>query len=98
MWEDLREAEAAVGAALPALPPERARAALAQLLLMAASDWPFLVTSGTAADYAGERFATHRDRLQALLAAPADAALPDWAALDLAGVELDAAWWQEPNA
>jgi len=93
MWEDLRRAEAAVDAALPALPPHRARAALAQLLLLAASDWPFLVTTGTAADYASERFRLHRDRLHELLAGGGDAALPAWAAEDLAGLEIDPAWW-----
>jgi 1,4-alpha-glucan branching enzyme len=93
MWEDLRRAEEAVDAALPALPPDRARAALAQLLLLAASDWPFLVTTGTAADYASERFRLHRDRLHELLAGTGDAALPGWAAEDLAGLEIDPAWW-----
>jgi 1,4-alpha-glucan branching enzyme len=100
MWEDLRRAEEAVDAALPALPPARARAALAQLLLLAASDWPFLVTTGTAADYASSRFRLHRDRLHELLAAAddGDAALPAWAAEDLTGLQLDADWWKEEVA
>ncbi|HEV8630668.1 MAG TPA: 1,4-alpha-glucan branching protein domain-containing protein, partial [Thermoanaerobaculia bacterium] len=92
----LRLAEEATGRALPALAPARARAALAQLLLLAASDWPFLVTTGTAADYAAERFRRHRDRLHELLAAPAGAALPPWAGEDLAGLALEPAWWSEP--
>ena len=92
MWEDLRRAEEAVDRTLPSLSPERARAALAQLLLLAASDWPFLVTTGTAADYASERFRLHRDRLHELLA-DGGAALPAWTREDLAGLEIDPAWW-----
>jgi 1,4-alpha-glucan branching enzyme len=94
MWEDVRRAEEAVHRALPTLPPARARAALAQLLLLAASDWPFLVTTGTASDYAAARFSRHRDRLHELLADPGSPTLPDWVAEDLAGVELDPAWWE----
>ena len=30
-----------------------------ELLLMQASDWPFLMTTGTARDYAGQRFSAH---------------------------------------
>jgi 1,4-alpha-glucan branching enzyme len=95
MWEELRTAEEDVHRALPVLPAGRARAALKQLLLLAASDWPFLVTTGTAADYAAERFRSHRGRLAELLAGDADDVLPAWAAEDLAGVEVDPAWWRE---
>jgi 1,4-alpha-glucan branching enzyme len=93
MWDELRAAEEDVHRALPSLPPTRARATLKQLLLLAASDWPFLVTTGTAADYAAERFRGHRERLRELLAGGADDVLPDWAAEDLAGVDVDPAWW-----
>ena len=95
MWRDLRAAEEGVAAALAAgLDGPRARAALAQLLLLAASDWPFLVTTGAAADYAAARFRTHRDRLAALLAPPAaDRPLPAWADEDLAGLDIDPRWW-----
>jgi 1,4-alpha-glucan branching enzyme len=93
MWEALREAEDAVAAALPSAGPARGRAMLAQLLLLAASDWPFLVTAGTAADYAAERFRTHRDRLELLLAG-GDDDLPAWVGEDLAGLTLDPAWWR----
>jgi 1,4-alpha-glucan branching enzyme len=99
MWRELREAEERVAAALAAgATAERARALLAQLLLLAASDWPFLVTNGTAADYAAARFRAHAERLRALLAAEEDAALPAWAGEDLAMLTIDPAWWEmEPR-
>ncbi len=93
MWEDLRLAEEAVAATLPGLARHRGRAALAQLMLLAASDWPFLVHAGTAADYASERFRRHRDRLHELLTCGKSDPLPAWAAEDLAGIEIDPAWW-----
>ena len=43
------------------------RAILNQLLLAAASDWPFLVTMGTGRDYAEKRFRDHLARLHELL-------------------------------
>ncbi len=99
MWEDLRRAEEEVDAALPLLSPARGRAALAQLLLLAASDWPFLVKTGSASDYASARFRLHRDRLHELLAGAGDddATLPPWTAEDLAGLEIDPRWWTRGN-
>jgi 1,4-alpha-glucan branching enzyme len=93
MWRELGAAEEAVAVALPAADEGRSRAMLAQLMLLAASDWPFLVTTGSAADYAAERFRTHRDRLQQLLDA-GDGTLPAWADEDLAGLYVDPAWWR----
>jgi 1,4-alpha-glucan branching enzyme len=95
MWEDLRLAEEAVARSLHGLSPARARAALAQLLLLAASDWPFLVTTGTAADYASERFHRHRDRLYELLDGRGDDTLPPFVGEDLAGFDVDPAWWRD---
>jgi len=97
MWEDLRLAEEAVARTLRSLSPARARAALAQLLLLAASDWPFLVTTGTAADYASERFHRHRDRLFELLDGNGDDTLPPFVGEDLAGFDLDPAWWRDDS-
>lgn len=37
--------------------------ALRELLLLESSDWPFLVTTGQAGDYAAERFRSHAQRL-----------------------------------
>jgi 1,4-alpha-glucan branching enzyme len=56
------------------------RQAAREALLLEASDWPFLVTTGQAAEYASERFRDHRARFERLAAdleaSPADAALP----------------------
>ncbi len=95
MWHELGSSELAVAAAMsrPATTTLR-RAILNQLMLLAASDWPFLVTTGAARDYAERRFAEHRDRLQRLLAAPAGgAALPLWARDDLAFPFLAPEWF-----
>jgi len=69
MWDEIRSAAAAV-AALAADPPgaglrERAAdQALRELLLLESSDWPFLVTTGQAADYGAEQFRSHALRLR----------------------------------
>ncbi len=51
-----------------ALGPAARRQGLRELCLMAASDWPFLVREGSAADYARGRVADHHAALRALLA------------------------------
>jgi 1,4-alpha-glucan branching enzyme len=40
-----------------------------ELLLLQASDWPFLITTGQAREYAVERFKGHVDRFHQLLEA-----------------------------
>ena len=45
-----------------------ARQALRELLLAQSSDWPFLVTTGQAADYAVERFRAHAQRFRRAVA------------------------------
>jgi len=73
MWEGIGAASAAVQA-LAADPPgeeRRTRAAdqaLRELLLLESSDWPFLVTTGQAADYGAERFRSHLERLHRCVA------------------------------
>jgi len=74
MWDELgRLAHDMDG--LRASPPrgdpfrERAaRQAVRELLLAQSSDWPFLVTTGQAADYAVERFRSHAHRFHRALA------------------------------
>jgi len=95
MWHQLGSSEFAVQEACrrPAAITLK-RAILNQLMILAASDWPFLVTTGAARDYAEKRFSEHRDRLQQLLAAPIRTRrLPAWAEADLAFPDLNPHWW-----
>ena len=69
MWDGIRSAAARVRGLADAPPRDalRKRAAdhaLRELLLLESSDWPFLVTTGQAGDYATERFRSHAQRLQ----------------------------------
>jgi 1,4-alpha-glucan branching enzyme len=69
MWDGIRIAASRVRAMAddPPRDPLRKRAAdhaLRELLLLESSDWPFLVTTGQAGDYAAERFRSHAQRLQ----------------------------------
>jgi 1,4-alpha-glucan branching enzyme len=68
MWDAIRDAAGRVRAVAddPPRDPFRKRAAdhaLRELLLLESSDWPFLVTTGQAGDYATERFRSHAQRL-----------------------------------
>jgi len=74
MWPIVHRAERAmerVAGRAYASPRERALAEQAgrELLLLSSSDWPFLITTGQARDYAVERFRTHAARFDALAAA-----------------------------
>jgi len=85
MWHDLAVAQGELAALLERDPGEpRTVAAINQLLLLAASDWPFLITMKTGEDYAEARFREHRRRLSELVAGAVDgeAPLPGWASLD----------------
>jgi len=81
MWDELagltREIDAlgSAGARDGAFRDRAARQAERELLLAQSSDWPFLVTTGQAADYAVERFRSHvhRFRRAAALARDGDA-------------------------
>ena len=82
MWDEIRQATAQVRA-LAADPPRdglasRAAAqALRELLLAEASDWPFLVTTAQAREYAIERFRSHLQRLDRALALARHASAED---------------------
>jgi 1,4-alpha-glucan branching enzyme len=58
--DELRAAPSAGGA----LHDRAAKQAARELLLAQSSDWPFLVTTGQAADYAAERFRSHALRFR----------------------------------
>ncbi|AFV76939.1 hypothetical protein Theos_1930 [Thermus oshimai JL-2] len=49
------------------LPPGVLRQAMRELLLLEASDWPFLMDTGQAAEYAKERYQAHGERFFRLL-------------------------------
>src|SRR5919198_758872 len=70
MWDELRrlaDEMRALRATAPSGDEFRVRAsrqAARELLLAQSSDWPFLVTTGQAADYAVERFRAHAQRFR----------------------------------
>ncbi len=72
MWAPIHEAEARMEKVLAAHPAATGPAAQAlkqmarELLLLESSDWPFLVTTGQADQYAIQRFRGHLDRFERL--------------------------------
>lgn len=71
MWHELRRMARDLAALGPTTGDVRARAArqaVRELLLAQSSDWPFLVTTGQAGEYASERFRTHAGRFDRALA------------------------------
>jgi 1,4-alpha-glucan branching enzyme len=75
------------------------RAILNQLLLAAASDWPFLVTMGTGQDYAEERFRLHVARTRELVElGPRARTLPTWVDADLPFPDLEPEWALPPES
>ena len=104
MWAPIYEAEQrmeALNAANPS-PDEEARGVLQQaareLLLLESSDWPFLVTTGQAKEYAIQRFSQHAERFNQL-AESLEQGAPDWALatryweLDRVFPDVDYRWW-----
>ena len=71
MWHELGRMAidlAALGRTTGDIRARAARQAVRELLLAQSSDWPFLVTTGQAAEYASERFRTHVVRFDRALA------------------------------
>ena len=74
MWDELQRLAREMDGLLASPPrddPFRDRAsrqAVRELLLAQSSDWPFLVTTGQAADYAVERFRSHLHRFRRAVA------------------------------
>ena len=72
MWPIIHEAERRMEALVAANPEasgdqaEVLAQAARELLLLQSSDWPFLVTTGQAREYASQRFADHVDRFNLL--------------------------------
>ena len=73
MWPLIHEAEAKMEEAVmrwpDAPPPVRSllNQAARELLLLQSSDWPFLISTGQAKEYATQRFRIHLERYTALL-------------------------------
>jgi 1,4-alpha-glucan branching enzyme len=74
MWPVIHAAESRMLRVVEAYPDAKAELRLVldqaarELLLLQSSDWPFLVTTGQAKDYAIERFRQHVDRFENLIA------------------------------
>jgi 1,4-alpha-glucan branching enzyme len=99
-WTELGELERRAFAAVRLGGSRRwRRAILNQLLLAAASDWPFLVTMATGRDYAEERFRLHLSRTRELVElGPRTRRLPGWVDGDLPFPELEPEWALSPEA
>ena len=105
MWGPIHEAErrmteVARRKADDATPDEEAvlNQAARELLLLEASDWPFLVTTGQAREYAIQRFTAHVERFEQLVGS-VEAGRPDRALaedlweLDKVFPDVDFRWW-----
>lgn len=72
MWPPIHEAERQMEALVARFPNaegdrlEVLNQAARELLLLQSSDWPFLVTTGQAKEYAAQRFTEHLERFQQL--------------------------------
>jgi len=72
MWEPIHAAESRMEALVDGNPTaegerlELLNQAARELLLLQSSDWPFLVTTGQAKEYATQRFTEHVDRFNSL--------------------------------
>lgn len=107
MWKPIREAEAR----MERVASSKRQAASAdeemvlnqaarELLLLESSDWPFLVTTGQAREYAIQRFTSHVERFETLVGS-VEAGEPDLALaeelweLDKVFPDVDYRWWGE---
>jgi 1,4-alpha-glucan branching enzyme len=107
MWEPIHAAEArmtqvAVDRAQSASSEEEyvLNQAARELLLMESSDWPFLVTTGQAREYAIQRFTAHVDRFEQLISyvetgAPDKKLAEELWELDKVFPNIDFRWWAE---
>ena len=69
-----------------------------ELLLLESSDWPFLVTTGQAREYAIQRFTSHIERFERLIASveegrPDRALAEELWELDKVFPDVDYRWW-----
>ncbi len=108
MWAPIHEAERTMEALVARYPDASGEAlealnqAARELLLLQASDWPFLVTTGQAREYAIGRFHGHLERFQGLVSRLETGAVADAAILareyyqrDNAFPDIDYRWFAE---
>jgi len=105
MWEPIREAEARMvyvasskRQAASADEETVLNQAARELLLLESSDWPFLVTTGQAREYAIQRFTSHVERFEKLLESvevgePDRALAEELWELDKVFPDVDFRWW-----
>jgi 1,4-alpha-glucan branching enzyme len=116
MWHQMAQAEARLGELLQRFPSGRRtpvqerllQQALRELLLLQSSDWSFLVVTGTAKEYAEQRFVFHARAFEQLCAyveevaeqaervPEAEAYLENLERRDALFAGLRVEWWQEP--
>jgi 1,4-alpha-glucan branching enzyme len=105
MWPVIYEAEARLTEAVSKNPAARGLKrqfldqAARELLLLQSSDWPFLVTTGQAREYAIQRFLQHVERFNALIdqidsKSPNEAMLKDLWERDKIFPEIDYKWFK----
>lgn len=107
MWEPIHEAEVRMETLAGRYPDPTAdedmvlNQAARELLLLQSSDWPFLVTTGQAREYAIQRFSQHIERFNAL-ARSIEKGTPDteraahfWE-LDKVFPDIDYRWFAKP--
>lgn len=105
MWQPIHEAEARMEALAAAYtdPDDAAQLVLNQAarenLLLQSSDWPFLVTTGQAREYAIQRFSQHVERFERLAASlearqPNTALAEEYWELDKVFPDIDYRWFR----
>lgn len=106
MWAPIHGAERRMEALVAQYPQAESRALAAlnqaarELLLLESSDWPFLITTGQAGEYATQRFRSHLERFERLAAlleqgdvAQAEALAQELYQLDKVFPEIDYRWF-----
>lgn len=114
MWQQLAQAEARFDGLLRRFPtptPHQQRLlrqALRELLLLQGSDWSFLTVTGSARDYAQQRFFFHTEDFHRLctlveelaggrpLTAEEEASVEAIEQRDMLFPDMDLSWWQQP--
>jgi len=92
LWRGVHQAEVTMEHLVSTPRPDRQQLlqqASRELLLLESSDWPFLITTGQAREYAAERFRTHSERFRLLARFAEMPSLTDHERQYLASVQHD---------